>query len=95
MMLLTIAERYAEGRIDDLLDADQLQGATPAVPRERTRAIGIGLTVVMIMIGAAVLGMPDAALVPLLPLVVVFIAVVFNRGRMPATGQFTDLIIPR
>ncbi|WP_241540206.1 hypothetical protein [Streptomyces sp. M41(2017)] len=47
------------------------------------------------MIGAAVLGMPDAALVPLLPLVVVFIAVVFNRGRMPATGQFTDLIIPR
>ncbi|MFC8241456.1 hypothetical protein [Streptomyces chartreusis] len=33
--LLTIAERYAEGRIDDLLDADQLAGVTPAVPRER------------------------------------------------------------
>ncbi|MEU2322799.1 hypothetical protein [Streptomyces althioticus] len=95
VMLLTIAERYAEGRVDDLLDADQLAGVTPAAPRERLRAVVVGLTVVLVMAGAAVLGLPDAALIPLLPVVVLFVAVVVNRGRMPTSGQLTDLIIPR
>ncbi|MGW6263631.1 hypothetical protein [Streptomyces sp. NPDC055085] len=49
VMLLTIAERYAAGRVDDLLDADQLAEVTPAVPRERFRAIVVGLTVVAVM----------------------------------------------
>ncbi|MFG3350183.1 hypothetical protein ACGF1Z_34635 [Streptomyces sp. NPDC048018] len=95
VMLLTIAERYAEGRIDDLLDADHLAGVTPAAPRERLRGIVVGLTVVLVMAGAAVLGLPDAALIPLLPVVAIFVAVVVNRGRMPTAGQLTDLIIPR
>lgn len=94
VMLLTIAERY-EGRIDDLLDADHLAGVTPAAPRERLRGIVVGFTVVLVMAGAAFLGLPDAALVPLLPVVVIFVAVVVNRGRMPTAGQLTDLIIPR
>ncbi|MEU1073179.1 MULTISPECIES: hypothetical protein [unclassified Streptomyces] len=95
VMLLTIAERYAEGRIGDLLDADQLAGADPAAPRERLRMLAVGLVVVVVMACAAVLGLPEAALVPLLPVVVLFVAVVFNRGRMPTAGQLTDLIIPR
>ncbi|MFF3460721.1 hypothetical protein ACFYXH_41970 [Streptomyces sp. NPDC002730] len=95
VMLLTIAERYAEGRIDDLLDADQIAGVTPAAPRERLRMVVVGLVVVLVMAGAAVLGLPEAALVPLLPVVVLFVAVVFNRGRMPTAAQLTDLIIPR
>ncbi|WP_456193547.1 hypothetical protein [Streptomyces sp. QTS137] len=95
VMLLKIAERYAEGRIDDLLDADQLAGVTPAAPRERLRVVVVGGVVVLVMAGAAVLGLPDAALVPLLPVVVLLVAVVFNRGRIPTAGQLTDLIIPR
>ncbi|WP_370415660.1 hypothetical protein [Streptomyces fradiae] len=95
VMLLTIAERYAEGRIDDLLDADQLAGAAPATPRERTRMLTVGAVVVLVMAGAATLGLPEAALVPLLPVVVLFVAVVFNRGRIPTAGQLSDLIIPR
>lgn len=95
VMLLTIAERYAEGCIDNLLDADQLVDVTPAVPRQQIRVVVVGLTVVLVMAGAAVLGLPEAALIPLLPVVVMFVAVVFNRGRMPSAGQLTDLIIPR
>lgn len=95
VMLLTIAERYAEGRINDLLDSDQLEGVAPAAPRERLRLAVVGLVVVLVMAGAAILGLPEAALVPLLPVVVVFVAVVFNRGRMPTAGQLSDLIIPR
>ncbi|MYW09977.1 hypothetical protein GT034_16695 [Streptomyces sp. SID2563] len=95
MMLLTIAERYAEGRIDELLDADDLAGVTPAVPRERLRGLVVGLAVVTVMAGAGFLGLPDAALIPLLPLVVIFLVAVVNRGRIPTPGQLTDLIIPR
>ncbi|MGY1503003.1 hypothetical protein ACW4TU_41615 [Streptomyces sp. QTS52] len=95
VMLLTIAERYAEGRIDDLLDADQLTGVDPATPRERLRMVVVGVAVVLVMACAAVLGLPEAALVPLLPVVVLFVAVVFNRGRMPTAGQLSELIIPR
>ncbi|MDG9695354.1 hypothetical protein QC281_35360 [Streptomyces sp. DH17] len=95
VMLLTIAERYAEGRIDDLLDAEQLAGVAPAAPRERLRGLMVGLTVVVVMAGAALLGLPNAALIPLLPVVVIFVAVVFNRGRMPTPGQLTDLLLPR
>ncbi|WP_240970397.1 hypothetical protein [Actinacidiphila epipremni] len=95
VMLLTIAERYAEGRIDDLLDADHLVGVAPATPRERLRALVVGLTVVLVMASAAFLGLPDAALIPLLPVVVIFVAVVVNHGRIPTAGQLTDLIIPR
>ncbi|KFG00142.1 hypothetical protein IQ62_14835 [Streptomyces scabiei] len=95
MMLLTIAERYAEGRVDDLLDADQLAGVAPVAPRERLRVLVVGIVVVLVMAGAAAIGLPDAALVPLLPAVVLFVAVVFNRGRIPTGGQLTDFLIPR
>ncbi|MGW1622268.1 hypothetical protein [Streptomyces sp. NPDC002172] len=94
VMLLTIAERYGEGRIGDLLDAEQLADVEPAAPRERLRMVVVGLAVVLIMTCAAALGLPEAALVPLLPVVAVFVAVAFNRGRMPTAAQLTDLIIP-
>ncbi|MFD6474576.1 hypothetical protein ACFWEH_13880 [Streptomyces anulatus] len=95
VMLLTIAERYAEGRVNALLDEDQLTGVSPAAPRERVRMLVVGGAVVVVMAGAAILGLPDAALVPLLPLVVLCVALAFNRGRVPSSGQLTDLLIPR
>lgn len=95
VMLLTIAERYAESRIDDLLDAEHLAGVAPAAPRERLRIAVVGLLVVLVMAGAAVIGLPEAALIPLLPVVVLFVGVLFNRGRIPTAGQLTDLIVPR
>ncbi|MEE1737140.1 hypothetical protein PUR49_11620 [Streptomyces sp. BE147] len=95
VMLLTIAERYAEGRVNDLLDDDQLTDVTPAAPRERLRMFVVGGVVVLVMAGAASLGLPDAALVPLLPLVAVAVAIIFNRSRVPSAGHLTDLLIPR
>ncbi|CAL9329375.1 hypothetical protein SUDANB58_00037 [Streptomyces sp. enrichment culture] len=92
-MLLTIAERYAEGRMDNLLDADHLTGVTPAVPGERLPGTVVGLAAVLVMAGAAVLGLPDAAPIP--PPVVVILFAVVNRGRMPTAGWFTDPITPR
>ncbi|MGW2284945.1 hypothetical protein [Streptomyces phaeochromogenes] len=55
----------------------------------------VGIVVVLVMACAAVLGLPEAALVPLLPVVVLFVAIIVNRGGMPTAGRLTDLMIPR
>ncbi|MBT2541884.1 hypothetical protein J7E99_14505 [Streptomyces sp. ISL-44] len=94
-MLLTIAERYAEGKVGQLLDEDQMGHAEPVVPRERLRLAVVGLVVVIAVAGASLAGLPEAALVALLPVVVIGAVIAVNRGKVPTPGQLTDLIIPR
>ncbi|MBO1333725.1 hypothetical protein J3486_21045 [Streptomyces sp. VRA16 Mangrove soil] len=95
VLLLTIAERYAEGRVRELLDEDQLENAEPAVYRERFRLVGVGTTAVLIMVGASLAGLPEAALTALLPVSVVVLILLFYREKGPTPSQLTDLIIPR
>ncbi|MFJ6353732.1 hypothetical protein ACIQKB_30350 [Streptomyces sp. NPDC092046] len=95
VLLVTIAERYAEGRVGQLLDEDQIGDAEPVLPRERLRLAVVGLLVVTLMAGASLAGVPEAALVALLPVVVIGAAIAVNRGKVPTPGQLTDLIIPR
>ncbi|MFF0435267.1 hypothetical protein ACFYU9_23965 [Streptomyces sp. NPDC004327] len=92
---MTIAERYAEGRVGQLLDEDQIGDAEPVVPRERLRLVVVGFLVVLAMAGASLAGLPEAALVALLPVVAIGVAIGVNRGKVPTPGQLTDLIIPR
>ncbi len=94
VMLLTIAERYAEGHVGQLLDEAQLSEARVA-PREGLRFVAVGATVVTFLAGAAVAGLPEAALGALLPVLAIGAAAILNRGKMPTPGQLTDLIIPR
>lgn len=93
-MLLTIAERYAEGRVGRLLDDDQIGDATPVVPRERLRMAAVGVVVILVMTGAAVAGLPEAALTVLIPVVVLAAVIAINRGKVPSPGELTNLIIP-
>ncbi|WP_251072867.1 hypothetical protein [Streptomyces sp. ISL-43] len=95
VLLLTIAERYAEGRVGQLLDEEQIGDAEPVVPRERLRLAIVGLMVVLAVAGASLAGLPEAALVALLPVAVIGAAITVNRGKIPTPGQLTDLIIPR
>ncbi|MEU3736872.1 hypothetical protein AB0E78_07360 [Streptomyces sp. NPDC032198] len=94
VLLLTIAERYAEGHVGRLLDGPQL-GEDRVAPRESLRFVAFGVSVVALLAGAAFAGFPEAALVALLPLLAIGSAIVLNRGKVPAPGQLTDLIIPR
>ncbi|MFG2875122.1 hypothetical protein ACGFYU_08940 [Streptomyces sp. NPDC048337] len=95
VLLLTIAERYAEGKVGQLLNQEQIGDAEPVVPHERLRLASVGLAVVLALAGASLAGLPEAALVALLPVVVIVAAIVINRGKVPTPGQLTDLIIPR
>ncbi|WP_432141305.1 hypothetical protein [Streptomyces sp. bgisy084] len=95
VMLLVIAERYAEGRVGQLLDDEQIGDATPVVPREHLRMAAVGGVVVLIMAGASVAGLPEAALTALLPVVALVAVIVINRGKVPSPSELTDLVIPR
>ncbi|MFF4180588.1 hypothetical protein [Streptomyces sp. NPDC001750] len=94
VMLLTIAERYAEGHVGRLLDETQL-GEDRVAPREGLRFAAVGVSVVALLAGASLAGLPDSALAALLPVLVIGVAIVLNRGKVPTPGQLTDLIIPR
>lgn len=95
IMLLVIAERYTEGRVGQLLDDEQIGDATAVVPRERLRMAAVGTVVVLIMAGAPVAGLPEAALTALLPVVVLVAVIAINRGKTPSPSELTDLVIPR
>lgn len=94
-MLLTIAERYAEGRLGQLLDDQQIGDATPVVPRERLRMLAVGAVAVLVMAGAAWANFPEPALLALLPVVVLGAGMAINRGKRPTPAELTDLLIPR
>lgn len=95
VMLLMIAERYAEGKVSELLDEDQMGDAEPAAHREHLRVVAVGGAVVVTMTGAALAGLPEAALTALLPVVVLVLVILFYREKGPTPSQLTDLVIPR
>ncbi|MFD0627490.1 hypothetical protein ACFQ2K_37355 [Streptomyces sanglieri] len=95
VMLLTIAERYAEGKVSHLLDEEQIGDAQKVVHREWVRLLVLGGVVVSAMAGAAFAGLPDAALTALLPLVVIIVGILVYRDKGPTPTQLRDLVIPR
>ncbi|MFF4573137.1 hypothetical protein [Streptomyces sp. NPDC001410] len=95
VLLLTIAERYAEGKVSQLLDEDQIGDAEQVVHREHVRVAAVGGAVVLAMTGAALAGLPEAALTALLPVVVLVAVILFYREKGPTASQLTDLVIPR
>ncbi|MFH8472528.1 hypothetical protein [Streptomyces sp. NPDC018000] len=95
VMLLTIAERYAEGRVSHLLDEEQIGDAPKVVHREGLRLVALGGVVISAMAMAAFAGLPDAALTALLPLVVITVGILIYRDKGPTPSQLRDLVIPR
>ncbi|MCY0928049.1 hypothetical protein OTB20_17985 [Streptomyces sp. H27-H1] len=94
-LLLTIAERYAEGRLGVLLDEEQINDAAPIVPHAGLRFTAVGLVVVAVVAGAVFAGVPEPAIVALLPLSVLGGAMFLNRGKAPTPSELTHLLIPR
>ena len=85
VMLLKIAQRYAEGRTLALLDPDDLADVTPAHNREWVRLLALGLIVTGTVAGALTVGLPDAAATPLIGVVSLLSWTVLYGGRMVGT----------
>ncbi|WP_163013298.1 hypothetical protein [Streptomyces fungicidicus] len=85
VMLLKIAQRYAEGRTLALLDPGDLSDVTPAHNREWVRLVALGLIVTGTVAGALAIGLPDAAATPLIGVVSLLSWTVLYGGRMVGT----------
>ncbi|MET7344612.1 hypothetical protein [Streptomyces sp. NPDC005547] len=85
VMLLKIAQRYAEGRTLALLDPDDLANVIPAHSREWVRLLTLGLIVTGAVAGALTAGLPDAAATPLIGLVSLLAWTVLYGQRMVET----------
>ncbi|MCT9091729.1 hypothetical protein N4G70_23060 [Streptomyces sp. ASQP_92] len=92
VMLVIIAERYAEGRLGQLLDEDRLDSEVSATQGEYLRFLGLGTAVIAAMTAAVSFGIPSDALGPLLGVVATFGAVIFLRGRIPASADLVDIL---
>ncbi len=82
VMLLKIAQRYAEGRTLALLDPDDLANVTPAQSREWMRLVALGLIVTGTVAGALLAGLPEAAATPLIGVISLLTWSVLYGGRM-------------
>lgn len=85
VMLLKIAQRYAEGRTLALLDPDDLANVTPAHSREWVRLLTLGLIVTGAATGALTAGLPDAAATPLIGAVSLLAWTLLYGQRMVGT----------
>ncbi|WP_333732065.1 hypothetical protein [Streptomyces sp. IBSBF 3010] len=85
VMLLKIAQRYAEGRTLALLDPDDLANVIPAHSREWVRLLALGLIVTGAVAGALTAGLPDAAATPLIGVVSLLAWTVLYGQRMLET----------
>ncbi|MFJ3877961.1 hypothetical protein ACIPW5_10925 [Streptomyces sp. NPDC090077] len=94
-LLLKIAYRCAEGRVGQLLDEQDLTGSEKVVHRMGLRLLAVGVVVVGVIAAAVVFGLPEGAIVPLLPLLVIGAVMLFHRGKGPSPEQLQDLVIPR
>ncbi|MCX5397903.1 hypothetical protein [Streptomyces sp. NBC_00102] len=82
-LLVTVAERYSDGRVGALLDEAELTDVTPARDREVLRLVAVaGLTAV----GAALLsmsGLPEGAMGPAIAAVgLCAVALVYRRRAL-------------
>ncbi|MGV9319755.1 hypothetical protein [Streptomyces sp. NPDC003660] len=92
VMLVIIAERYAEGRLGQLLDDDRLDPDVSATQGEYLRLLALGAGVVAATAAAVSFGIPSDALGPLLGFVVTFGAVIFLKGRIPTPADLVDIL---
>lgn len=91
-MLMTIAERYAEGRIGHLLDDDRLDPAVTVTRYVAWRVLAAMLLVACVIGAASVAGVPSEALGPLLGGSAVLAVWVFFRDRGMSPHDLIDVL---
>ncbi|MFF9364455.1 hypothetical protein [Streptomyces griseoluteus] len=88
-ILVTIADRYCQGRPGALLDESELTDLQPAKDREPLRAAAVAVLIVAMTVGAALFGVAAEAM-PVLIGAFGMVAVTVVYGRR--ARQMTDMI---
>lgn len=86
-MLLVIAERYAQGRVSQLLDDEQLADVQIVRDWAWLRLLFGGTLITVALVGVAQIGSPDTAVAPVVALRITLIPSMVYRGRLPGLGD--------
>ncbi|MBQ0986844.1 hypothetical protein KBZ10_20475 [Streptomyces sp. F63] len=92
VMLLTIAERYAEGRIGELLDEADLVGVEPVVDRAGLRFAAAGAVVLGVLGAASWGGVPAEVMGPLLGVTATAAVVLAYGMGIPRPSDLVDIV---
>ncbi|MGW7170728.1 hypothetical protein ACWGH3_36715 [Streptomyces sp. NPDC054884] len=90
-MLLVIAERYAQGRVSQLLDDEQLADVQIVRDWAWLRLLFGSVLITVALVGVAQIGLPDTAVAPVVALIITMILSMVYRGRLPGLGDLIDI----
>lgn len=90
-MLLVIAERYAQGRVSQLLDEEQLENVQVARDWAWLRLLSGGALITAALVGVTQIGLPDAAIGPITALLITLVLTMIYRGRLPSLSDLIDI----
>jgi hypothetical protein len=91
-MLLVIAERYAQGRVSQLLDDEQIENVQVMRDWEWLRLLFGGVLITVALVGVAHVGLPDTAVSPVAALLITLVLTMVYRGRLPSPGDLIDIM---
>jgi len=91
-MLLVIAERYAQGRVSQLLDDEQLADVQVVRDWAWLRLLLGGALITVALVGVAQIGLPDTAVGPVAALLITLVFTMVHRGRLPSLGDLIDIM---
>lgn len=92
VMLVTVAERYAQGRVNCLLDGHQLDQPAAAAPREALRLLVFVTAAVASVAVAGLAGLPSQVLDALFALVLALGSGWLLRRQLPSAADFLSLL---
>ncbi|MFF5519549.1 hypothetical protein [Streptomyces coeruleorubidus] len=90
-MLLVIAERYAQGRVLQLLDDEHLAGVRIAHDWGWLRLLLGGALITAALVGLSHVGLPGTATGPMAGLLITIVLTMVYRGRLPGLGDLIDI----
>ncbi|MEE1765326.1 hypothetical protein [Streptomyces sp. SP18BB07] len=91
-MLLVIAERYAQGRVSQLLDDEQLENVQVVRDWGWLRLLFGGALITVALVGVAQIGLPDTAVGPVAALLITLVLTMVHRGRLPGLADLIDIM---
>ncbi|MGW7172278.1 hypothetical protein [Streptomyces xanthophaeus] len=91
-MLVKISERYAEGRVRELLDEEDLANMEPVADHSWLHLVLSGAAVVAVLLLVVQISPPELLTGPVLALTITVVVTLVFRGRIPGPADLIDIL---
>lgn len=91
-LLATVAHRYAEGRVGQLLEERQMAGVEPIPDRSWVRLTVAGALITGALLALSQAELPEVATGPLVALIITAVLAGVHQGRLPGYHDLIDIV---